>query len=57
MKKHNQKVAARVARLTDKIPNPKLPEGVTPLNPGYFRLEQMRMSRTAEQRTIKAGNK
>lgn len=49
MKKHNEQVARRIAALSAAVPAENPGEGVTPLNPGYFRLQQLRDSTTPRQ--------
>ena len=49
MKKHNERVAARIAKLSARVPAESASEGVTPLAAGYFRLEQLRNSVTPRQ--------
>lgn len=49
MKKHNERVAARIAKLSAAVPAENPGEGVAPLAAGYFRLEQLRGSVTPRQ--------
>ena len=49
MKKYNERIAKRFADLAAAVPVADPGEGVTPLNPGYFRLQQLRDSTTPRQ--------
>ena len=50
MKKFNAEVAARVQRELERIGPEDRPEGVQPLNPGYFTMERIRTSSAPKQR-------
>lgn len=51
MKKHNEKVAERIQREMKRVGLPELPEGVQPLNPGYFMLERIRDRGAVKERS------
>lgn len=52
MKKHNERVAARIARVLKKMPAVEAVEGVMPLNPGFFTLERIRDTARPKKRDV-----
>jgi hypothetical protein len=51
-KRHKQAVAERVSGFVDVV---ELPEGVTAVNPGYFKVERLRQSqRPAKPRKLRS---
>ncbi|MHB1087106.1 MAG: hypothetical protein ACYCZ0_05155 [Minisyncoccota bacterium] len=55
MKKFNKEVAERIQREMERVGVGDMPEGVQPLNPGYFMLERIRALGAPKQRSAVRG--